>query len=336
MILPQDFDRDIAGKIVIYALGGTIAMTTGAESGVTPTLPGSSLIAAIPELGDESITAISFRQKPSSHITLTDIEELADAIGTACANGARGIVITLGTDTLEEVSFALDLLLDVPVPVVVTGAMRNPTLAGADGPANLLAAVRLAGTADACGIGVLVAFNDEVHAARFVMKSHTTSPATFRSPNTGRIGWLSEGRAVLPINLPPLPTIKQRKAKKDVVVPVLTMAVGMEAVEVQALLQLEPDALVINAFGGGHVVPMSVELLAKAAERYPVLLSSRTHAGKVLSSTYGYPGGEIDLLARGLVSTGWLGLYKSRILATLCIRNGYTKKDLQALLSTFL
>lgn len=336
MTLPHCSDRDVAGKIVIFALGGTIAMTAGAEPGVTPKLSASSLVAAVPELEGEAITAISFRQKPSSHVTFADIEELADAIGTACADGARGIVVTLGTDALEEVSFALDLLLDVSVPVVMTGAMRNPTLSGADGPANLLAAVRLAGTENASRLGVLVAFNDEVHAARFVVKSHTTSPSTFGSPNTGRIGWFSEARAVLPISLSRLPTIKQRAIKKDVVVPVLTMAIGVQAQEIEATLRLKPDAVIVNAFGGGHVVPEAVDLLAKAAERYPVLLSSRTHAGKVLSCTYGYTGGEIDLLASGLIETGWLGPFKSRILAALCSRNGYTRRDLQALLSSFL
>lgn len=328
-------DRDIPGRIVIYSLGGTIAMTAGGEAGVTPTLSASDLVGAVPGIAREEIAAFGFRQKPSAHLTFADIEGLADAICGAAVRGARGIVVTLGTDALEEVAFALDLLLELPVPVVVTGAMRNPTLAGADGPANLLAAVRLAGTAAASELGVLVAFNDEIHAARFVTKTHTTSPSTFSSPNTGRVGWLSEGQAILPVRLPRLPKITRKDAGREVIVPIVTMAVNSEAAEVRAILQARPDALVINAFGGGHVVPGVMSLLSEAAGQLPVLLSARPHSGRVLSSTYGYPGGEIDLLARGLIDTGWLGPCKARMLAALAIRNGCATAQLQDLLSCF-
>lgn len=325
----------MAGKITVFALGGTIAMIPGAEPGVQPRLSAADLVGAVPALADIPLEAVSFRQKPGPHLSFDDVEQLAGAIEAACAAGARGIVITQGTDTIEEVAFALDLLLDVPVPVVVTGAMRNPSLPGADGPANLLAAVQVAGSAAASNSGVLVVFNDEIHAPRFVTKTHTTSTSTFVSANAGRLGWLSEGEVLMMASLPKLPQIARSDARREVLVPVVPMTLGFEEPVLRAILTASPDALVVDGFGGGHVVPGIVDLLQDAATRVPVLLASRTGAGKVLRTTYGYAGAEVDLLGKGLVDTGWLDARKARILVTLALRNGQDAAGIKDLLSFF-
>ena len=111
----------------------------------------------------------------------------------AVRDGAHGVVVTQGTDTMEETAFLVDCLWDDDAPFVFTGAMRNPTLPGADGPANLTAAIRTAAVDAARGRGAMVVFNDEIHAARFVRKTHSTSPAAFRSPDAGPIGHVVEG-----------------------------------------------------------------------------------------------------------------------------------------------
>src|SRR5690606_31568090 len=126
-------------------------------------------------------------------LKLDDLYALAEEIERCFAAGSSGVVITQGTDTIEETAFCLDLLLDTSKPVVVTGAMRNPTLPGADGPANLEAAITVA-VDEARPEGVVVVLGDEVHAARWVAKSHSTVPSAFCSPGRGPMGIVAEGR----------------------------------------------------------------------------------------------------------------------------------------------
>ena len=140
--------------VAVFAMGGTIAMAGRGERGVTPSLDAAALVEAVPQLGEvASIEAQTFRLLPSPEVTLPDLFALADAIEQAVADGAHGAVVTHGTDTMEESAFVLDRILALDAPVVVTGAMRNPTLAGPDGPANLLNAVRLAAHGPARGRG---------------------------------------------------------------------------------------------------------------------------------------------------------------------------------------
>lgn len=186
--------KTILPRVAIISLGGTIAMTEGAAgSGVIPTLSAVDLVAAVPMLESYAIIeTISFRNMPSVELKLTDILALAEEIMHLQKVGVSGVVITQGTDTIEETAWALDLLLNSEMPVVVTGAMRNPSVPSSDGPANLLASVQVAGNQEARGLGTLVVFNDEIHAARFVSKTHTSNTATFQSPGLGKLGWVIE------------------------------------------------------------------------------------------------------------------------------------------------
>ena len=126
-------------RISVLSLGGTIAATGNGGSRVVPALTGKDLVSAVPQLADVAeVTASSFRQVPGAHLGLEDLTELVEEIEHLIEEGADGIIVTQGTDTIEETAFVLDLLVNAEVPVVVTGAMRNPSLPGADGPANLL------------------------------------------------------------------------------------------------------------------------------------------------------------------------------------------------------
>ncbi|HEY2239906.1 MAG TPA: asparaginase domain-containing protein, partial [Streptosporangiaceae bacterium] len=206
-------------KVALFTLGGTIASTgTSPTEGVTPRLTGADLLASVPGLkqADAELTVHDFRQVPSSSLTIDDSLDLAVAIQDQTGpGGVDGVVVSQGTDTIEETSFLLDLVYDGDAPVVFTGAMRNPTLAGADGPANLLAAVTVAAAPQARGRGSLVVLGDEIHAARFVRKAHTTSVAAFISPPAGPLGFVAEGRAVLltrPAHRPALPALTSLRA----------------------------------------------------------------------------------------------------------------------------
>lgn len=305
----------------MLSLGGTIAMSSGSGRGVEPRLTGAELVAAVPALSDvATVDAESFRQLPGAHLTFDDLTALADRIDDEVARGVDGVVVTQGTDTLEETSFFLDLLLDVEQPVVFTGAMRNPTQPGADGPANLLASVQVAASGDARGRGVLVVMNDEIHAARFVGKRHSTAPSAFTSA-VGPIGWVTEGRPRIPVSLPGSITTP-RATSATVRVGLVTVVLDDDAATLTAATGTGLDGLVVEAVGGGHVPATLIEPLAAAAQRMPVILASRTGRGQTLRSTYGFPGSETDLIDRGLIPSGSLDGPKARVLLTALLRGG--------------
>lgn len=314
-------------RVTVFSLGGTIASTNdglaGTGGGVTPRLGARELVQAVPQIEEVAqLEAVAFRQTASGDLTLADLVALAREITRRFEDGVSGVVITQGTDTIEETSFALDLLVSGDRPVVVTGAMRNPTLAGPDGPANLLAAVQVAASPAASGLGTVVVFNDEVHAARFVRKTHTSSPATFRSVTVGPLGWIVEGRPRIAFRMPALAGVPYAVDGEVPAVALLTAVLGDDSRLIGQVAALGYSGLVLEAFGGGHVPAHVVPALAELAARLPVILASRTGGGEMLQHTYGFPGSERDLLARGLIPAGFLDGRKARILLSVLLASG--------------
>jgi L-asparaginase len=313
--------------VAVLSLGGTISMTSPRDGGpVVPALGSAELVRAVPGLeatGVELVT-VDVRRLPGSGITMAVLDEAVRIAAEHVDAGAAGVVVTQGTDTIEETSFALDLRWDRDAPLVVTGAMRHPAMAGADGPANLLAAVRTAASADARGLGCVVVMADEIHAARWVRKTHTTGVTAFGSPATGPLGELVEGRAVVnmrPARLPATPP----PVLGDVRVALVTAVLDDDGTLLPALAG-RADGLVVAALGVGHVPVPWVEPLTDLVTQMPVVLTSRIGAGPVLTSTYGYPGSEADLIDRGLVPAGALDPYKARVLLHRLLAGG-TKPD---------
>jgi L-asparaginase len=320
--------RSGLSKVTVFSLGGTIASTGVPEmpgdgpGGVAPRLGARELVAAVPQLqGIAEVESVPFRQVPSGDLTLGDVVALAAEIGRRFASGAAAAVVTQGTDTIEETAFALDLL-TCGGPVVVTGAMRNPTLAGPDGPANLVAAVQVAVSREAAGLGTLVVLNDEIHAARFAGKTHTSSPSAFRSLTAGPVGWVVEGRPRVVMRLPELEGRPAAVSGDIPAVALLTSALGDDSRLVDAVADLGYQGLVIGAFGGGHVPGHVASALGRVAGRIPVVLASRAPGGEILQRTYGFPGSERDLLARGLIPAGFLSGPKARVLLSLLLAAG--------------
>ncbi len=164
-------------RILVLSLGGTITMLPDASGGIAPKLGASDLVASVPALADVAdIEAHSPFRLPSPSLTPANLVDIARRIEQGFADGFDGAVVIQGTDTIEESAFILDLLVRSDKPVVVTGAMRGAEAPGADGPANLLSACIVAASPEARGLGTLVVLNYDIHAARFVQKSHTALP----------------------------------------------------------------------------------------------------------------------------------------------------------------
>jgi len=318
-------------RVVVFGLGGTIAMSTGDAGGVVPALSADQLVAAVPGLAESGITVEveDFRRVPGASLTFDDLTALASAIDQKFAAGADGVVITQGTDTIEETAYLLDLTDTRSEPIVVTGAMRNPTLAGADGPANLLAAVQTAASVDARDLGALVVFADEIHAAARVRKTHSTSGYTFVSANGGPLGYVVEGQPRV-LNRPSSRTTAPTAVEpRPVEVGLVTIVLG----DTGALLEAAADrldGLIVAAFGVGHVPSRVVDILTQLAAQMPVILASRTGAGSVLARTYAFPGSESDLLGRGLISAGFLDPLKARILLHHLLATGQDLAGIRA------
>lgn len=318
-------------KVAVLSLGGTISSVRGSGPGVVPRLTGRDLVESVPQIAEVAeVEAESVRQVPSSDLTIEDLVEVAGEAASRLRSGAEGVVITQGTDSIEETAFAMDLLVEGEKPVVVTGAMRNPTLPGADGPANLLASVQVAASGAARGLGAVVVMGDEVHAARFVKKTHTQSPATFRSPVAGPVGWVSEGDVRIALRLPKRPSVPMPPGGADQAVALLKMSVGEDGRLLPAIRDAGYAGLVIEAFGGGHVPSRMVEEVERLASEMPVVLASRTGSGDVLRRTYGFPGSEMDVLSRGLIWAGMLDGLKARLLLTFLLRSGAGREEIEA------
>ena len=313
---------DVRPRVHVISLGGTIASTGDAATGVLPALDAAALIAAVPQIDAvAAITTEQLAQVGSASLTVEIVLDVVRAGVAALAEGAVGVVVTQGTDTLEETAYLLSVLNPADRPFVVTGAMRNPTLPGADGPANLLAAVTVAANAALEGIRAVVVLSDEIHDPALVHKAHVSSTATFTSgPEGGPVGWVVEGEVRLRYR-PAADNAVELPGGPVPAVALVPAGLGEDLRLLDALPGLGYAGVVIDGVGGGHVpadAPARVEALAR---QLPVVLASRTGSGRMLARTYGYPGSEIDLLGRGLLTAGPLSGRKARLLLAVLLAN---------------
>lgn len=324
-------------RVVVIALGGTISSAPAPGGGVRPTLSARDLVDAVPVLASVAEVEVAASERApvaGPQLDLTTLVDVGRQITTLFDDGCDGVVVTQGTDTLEETAFALDLLVGGRGPIAVTGAMRDPTLPGADGSANVLAAVTV--VADGCtsGIGTVVVFGDEIHAARWVRKTHSTLPATFESV-TGPLGWLTENRPrILTTPAQPLPRVPVDQVS-DEVPPVLLLraAIGDDGRVLDHAASLGYEGVVYEGFGGGHVHPEVAARLKTLAATMPVVLASRTHGGELLLDTYSFIGSERDLRGHGLLGSHLLDGAKARIALSFVLASGAREAGLAQIFS---
>ena len=311
--------------MAVASLGGTITMTPASGGGaVTPSLAAADLVAAVPGLDDVAeLTAATLRTEPGAWLTPPDVVAVCGwARAQVTDGGADGVVVVQGTDTIEETAYLLDLYWDLPQPLVVSGAMRAPSAAGADGPANLLAATVVAASVDARDRGVLVVLNDDVHAAVRVRKTDTVAMHAFGSGPFGPVGRVHERRATFGGGPGRWPALPLPVAGGTARVALLETHLGDHGDLLRLAADDGYDGVVLAGFGAGHVSAALAEVVGEVAARCPVVLASRTGGGPVLTATYGFVGSEQDLLARGVVPAGWLDPRKARLLLWALLAGG--------------
>jgi L-asparaginase len=334
-------------RIHVLALGGTIATRPDATGAMQMGLGADDLVAAVPLLASVAeIEAETVSRVGSHSLSFDQLQALAAKIRTLKADG---IVVTQGTDTLEETSFLLDLLLDLEKPVIVTAAMRNPSLTSPDGPGNLLAAVRVAADpwvrTHAKALGVVVVMLDEVYAASDVLKVHPTRINAFASAYTGPLAAQVEDR-IVPMTLPVRDAIVAakkhlRSVKDGKAAPVAIFWMSLdESGRLIDAVTAAPDHLgyrgaVIGAMGGGHTPERATDSILKLAAAMPTVVAPRAGGGPMLRQTYGGPSSEIALRKGGLIWGGRLHPLKGRVLLETCLRAGLSRPVIAEVFDAF-
>ncbi|HEU5162416.1 MAG TPA: asparaginase [Thermoanaerobaculia bacterium] len=308
--------------IQIITTGGTIGSRIDpATGGAVPAVSAEELVALTPGLSEiADIRATEFGLLQSWNIGPQVMADIAAVVAEALRDeDVAGAVITHGTDTMEETAFALDLLVDSQKPVVVTGAMRNASEPDFEGPRNLLAAARVALAEGSRGRGTMIVMNGEVHAARYVTKTHTTAFDTFRSPKRDAMG--VAGDAVrFRFDLATMPKLAIGRAEPRVYL--VKMAAGADDLLLRTLIDARAAGVVIEGSGAGNVADVWNEpIAALLAAKTPVVLVSRCLAGRIVPA-YGGKGGGRTLHALGVIDGGWLSGPKARVALSLALGNG--------------
>lgn len=281
-------------RVIVLTAGGTIAM-----QGVSA-VPALDAAALTSGLAVDAETVLSL---PSAQMSLDDALSVARA--AAREGRDRGVVVTTGTDTLEELAALIDVVHDGSNPVVLTGAIRPASAAGADGPANLADAVAVAGQAPP---GTYAVFAGEIHAARHVRKTDSTSPRAFSSPQGGPLGHVAEGRISSLVPPPRPPALAPDTL--DFRVPVVPTWLGDDGTTLRAVAEAGLDGLVLVALGAGHLRPAVLEALPR---HVPVVACVRPERGALLHATYGFHGAEGDLRATGVIPAGSISPQAARV-----------------------
>jgi L-asparaginase len=321
--------------IVLLFTGGTISMRHDpAAGGAVPTLRGKDIIALAP--GIDQIAALEIDDwgaYPGPHMTIERMWALRSRIAEHLARrDVEGVVVTHGTDSLEESAYLAARSIDSEKPVVFTGAMRTSSDLGWDGPGNLGAAVRVAASEDSRGRGVMVVMSDRVFTALDVTKAHTHMLDAFDSPGLGPLGVIDDGRVIFRRALDSTSPILSPPSLATPVDIVYAFA-GADARLLDAS-RADAKAIVIAAMGRGNVPPLMVPGIDRwIGDGKPVVITSRALRGRV-GCTYGYPGAGRRLAERGAIFAGSRRPQQARLDVMLALGAGMSVKELRELLES--
>lgn len=301
-------------KIAVIFNGGTISMKVDPKlKAAVPTLTGEEIMSMVTGIeGYAQIESHTFSALPSPQVTPEMMLELSKFIGEFVAReDIDGVVVTHGTDTLEETAYLVDLTLNTNKPVVFTGSMRSGSELGYDGPSNLAASICTAISDEACGRGVLVCFNGDLNCASEVTKANSMALNAFRTPNFGPIGMVDNNKVLFYRN-----SINKEGVAIEAIesrVALIKCAAGMNSRYIDFCIDQGDKGLVLEAMGRGNIPPQMVKGVKRAIEKgIPVVVVSRCFEGRVFES-YGYEGGGKQLRNLGVIFGDTLPGQKARI-----------------------
>lgn len=319
-------------RIVLMTTGGTISTRDVDGSGARPFLHPDDLLREIPGLAAVAVVEPEeFDFIPGASMTLQRMVDLSRRVTeTLVRPDVDGVVITHGTDTLEETAYLLHLTVSSEKPVVFTGAMRNASQIGFDGYRNLYDAIRTAASDGASGLGPLVVLNEEVHAARWVTKTSGQKEDTFRSPATGPVGVAYGDRIAFFMRPGPRQVLEPRVEPE---VDLIRVWAGCDDRFVRCSLALGVRGIILETFGGGRVPPALLPAIDEAVSRGVAVAATTRCLTGGMWDMYGYPGAFRDLERRGVLFAQDLPGHKARLALAVGLGNQLPRDRLQTLLS---
>ncbi|MBF9296581.1 MULTISPECIES: asparaginase [Mammaliicoccus] len=315
-------------RILVIHTGGTISMSEDKDTGKVETNtehPMHRHQAFIQSLGD--ITEINPFQVPSPHMNNQYINQLKDIITESIDKDEYdAFVITHGTDTLEETAYLLDLTIDTKLPIILTGAMRSSNEIGSDGLYNYVSALKVASTDDAQNKGVMVVFNDEIHTAKNVTKTHTSNTSTFQSPNYGPIGSVTKTHVIF--HHQPFPYKKYPNINPNIKIGIVKAHMDLSSDLLDFFVEKQYDGLIIEALGQGNMPPTALQGIQNLLDAdIPVVMVSRSFNG-IVGGIYAYEGGGYQLQQMGIILSNGLNGQKARLKLLVGLSNHLSKEDL--------
>lgn len=311
-------------KILVLHTGGTISMQAD-QNGAVESSPINPMTQVTSPLENIEVVSVDFLNLPSPHIQIDHMMMIYKKIREEAFH-FDGFVITHGTDTLEETAYFLDTMSIPQKPIVMTGAMRSSNELGSDGIYNYRTALRVAADEKSADKGVLVVMNDEIHAAKYVTKTHTTNVSTFQTPTHGPLGLVTK-REILFFKA------ADKRVRFDLqaingVVPIIKSYADMDTILLDALVEAPISGLVIEALGAGNLPPASISAIKKLINKQlPIVLVSRCFNG-IAEPVYAYDGGGIQLEELGILFVKELNPQKARIKLLIAVNAGLNGQDL--------